>query len=179
MDSPIEALVFDHLTLVNNLWTWIALVTAALSFWWIRASSAVISISLQSHPISTSPDDCTRSRSNSPDASFSEASTHSEPPMLSSPAPSTPSIFEDGDSITKGKFLVYYEDDRENDGEVEGESESEVLVAGEWEYGGCGEWTESLERVVRMRMGDLGWYRCQDLTAINGNVVRLWDGVRL
>nr|CAD1827365.1 unnamed protein product [Ananas comosus var. bracteatus] len=24
--------------------------------------------------------------------------------------------------------------------------------------------------------GDLGWYRCQDMTALNGSVVRLWDG---
>ncbi|WCJ42844.1 hypothetical protein M5689_023628 [Euphorbia peplus] len=171
MNSPIEALLFDHLTVVNNLWTWVALATAAVSFWWIRtASSAVISISLQSREVSSNPTSSDHScevSSNpiSSDVSSAEPAAREQPPLVAS-------NFQD--DVTRGKFVVYF--DREND-DV---GESEVTVAGDWGCGGgCGGLTESFEREVRMRMGDLGWYRCQDLTAINGNVVRLWDGIRV
>ncbi|KAJ8767362.1 hypothetical protein K2173_017406 [Erythroxylum novogranatense] len=40
------------------------------------------------------------------------------------------------------------------------------------------EWFEDWGRLLVVKMGDRSWYKYQDLTAITGNVVRLWDGVR-
>lgn len=34
------------------------------------------------------------------------------------------------------------------------------------------------ESMVLRRRGDLGWYCYQDMAALNGSVVRLWDGDR-
>ncbi|PIN21952.1 hypothetical protein CDL12_05341 [Handroanthus impetiginosus] len=32
-----------------------------------------------------------------------------------------------------------------------------------------------MERIIMVRMGDMGWYKCQDLMTLNESVVRLWD----
>lgn len=77
--------------------------------------------------------------------------------------------------MTKGvKFLkAYYVNEQEIDDELtlEEEINGEVVE-------GFGEWWESWDKGLRMRMGDMSWYRCQDLTEFNGNVVRLWDDRR-
>lgn len=47
--------------------------------------------------------------------------------------------------------------------------------------GGDDYWWDNWEKVMRMRIGGgdhMGWYRYQDLTVLDGNVVRLWDGCR-
>ncbi|XP_020228593.1 uncharacterized protein LOC109809639 [Cajanus cajan] len=86
------------------------------------------------------------------------------PVAVTGPAPSVPV-----DGPTKGKFTLYFEDD-----EIERECESEVTVTEEID--GRGEWWESWESSLRMRRGEneKGWYTCQDLTALNGSVVKLW-----
>ncbi|KAL6974646.1 hypothetical protein U1Q18_028829 [Sarracenia purpurea var. burkii] len=185
LDSPIEALAFNYLSFgflasINNIWTWVAVVTAAISFWKIRAAGT---------------DDATNSdaRCRKPDGFSSptvssvphteEAAT--EPPVSASAswtttgAPSVSSI-ETTVGGTKGKFTIYYEDEREEESALGGE----VGDGGVGVYGamgsGCGGgdcWCEDWKRVLRMRMGDeMGWYRYQDLTVLDGSVVRLWDG---
>ncbi|KAJ6913832.1 hypothetical protein NC651_016165 [Populus alba x Populus x berolinensis] len=153
LDSPIDALVFDYvnlgiLTIINNLWTWVAVITAAVSFWRIRAAGAVKTLAEPS-----------------PSADYIERQI------------TDPSVFEDN-RAKKGKFVVYYyqDDDRQNDGNIDDDGEEELTVFGEW--GRCGGEIKLWERMLRVRMGECGWYRCQDLTVINGNIVRLWDGVR-
>ncbi|XP_050216114.1 uncharacterized protein LOC126667194 [Mercurialis annua] len=179
-DSPVEALAFNYvnfgvLTVVNNLWTWLALLTAAVSFWRIRSTvtitnTAACSINYDSRlgHESSPPVDVT----SEPDE---PATTIDDLPSCSPTPSSKPLVFEE-DNLTKGtnnKFIMYYEDDRECDGgSVCGGDE--LTVVEEWGYRSGG-W--EAERVLKMRMGEMGWYRCQDLTVINGNVVRLWDDV--
>ncbi|TKY54386.1 hypothetical protein E2542_SST18793 [Spatholobus suberectus] len=98
----------------------------------------------------------------------------SEPVAVSEPAPPRlPTALGNGavdvDGARKGKFTLYYEGD-----ETECESDETVTE----ERDGKLEWWESWERLLRMRRGENenGWYTCQDLTAFNGSVVRLWDG---
>jgi len=191
LDSPIDALVFDYvnlgiLTIINNLWTWVAVITAAVSFWRIRAAGAVKTLAEPS----PSPDYIERkiTESSHPETSSSSSSSSSTttttttPKSVTEPAApgsvsSSPSVFEDN-GAKKGKFVVYYyqDDDRQNEGNIDGGGEEELTVLGEWDR--CGEEITLWERMLRVRMGEYGWYRCQDLTVINGNVVRLWDGVR-
>ncbi|URD93495.1 hypothetical protein MUK42_00947 [Musa troglodytarum] len=86
----------------------------------------------------------------------------------------------------KSRFMAYYaastdslyEDCADGGGLGEGEEEdvdsvSDVdrRVTAPWSGGGCG-----LEWAVVKRRGDLGWYRYQDMTALDGSVVKLWDG---
>ncbi|KAK8597638.1 hypothetical protein V6N13_095038 [Hibiscus sabdariffa] len=175
LDSPLEALAFNYVsfgifTLVNNLWTWVAVVTAALSFWRIRAaacSSGCVqsndpepstSVSAESRPVS----EVDAKPSLSLSASVVETTITSDSPLVCR-------------GVTKGgkfKLTVYYDDDGEADGGVKITGRSDSGGGGDCK---CNEWWESWERVLRLRNGETGWYRCQDLTALNGNVVRLWD----
>lgn len=76
----------------------------------------------------------------------------------------------DVDGVTKGKFTVYYEDEGER------EVEEELLTeTGECDGGYKSEWWERWDKMLRTRSGENGWYKHQDLTELNGNVVRLWD----
>ncbi|XP_057729859.1 uncharacterized protein LOC130945144 [Arachis stenosperma] len=146
----LEALTLNYFA-INNLWTWLAVITAALSFWKIRVSA------------------------NSPHLTDLHAVPQHPPHDHRDDPPSVPTLVfgdVDVDGPTKGKFTVYYEDDDD----VARESHQELLT--EW-HGGCeSEWWESWERLLKLRVGENqnGWYTWQDLTAINGNVVRLWDG---
>ncbi|KAF3439726.1 hypothetical protein FNV43_RR18004 [Rhamnella rubrinervis] len=183
LDSPLEPLTFNFLsfgffTFVHNLWTWLALITAAVSVWKIRASGSGSSICLDSDSGSSPP--CNHETSNgSPPVTEVESSPTTSSSIIA--AASAPSLVapEDDDGVgTKGtKFRVYYEsDDGEgDDGELTAAEESgageEVEVAEEG-----GDWWESWERMLKMRSGEMSWYRYQDMRDINGNVVRLWDG---
>lgn len=99
------------------------------------------------------------------------------------PARSVPtnSCVEDVDGVIqrKMKFTLYYHED-EDDIESECEVSVETLKITEelWEEkeGRLG-WWESWEKLLRTRNGENegGWYTYQDLTVINGNVVRFWD----
>ncbi|GAV70954.1 hypothetical protein CFOL_v3_14451 [Cephalotus follicularis] len=181
LDSPLEALALDYvsfgfLTMVNNLWTWVAVITAAVSLWRIRAAAA----DATTFSVKVDPHAACLDRSSNGSHPCPEASSPEPAPSASAPAPGTsPSKCDvSDDRVTKGKFIMYYEGEREDKGEGEGQ----LRVVKEWGYNGgegCGEWWESWERVMSIRMEYLGWYRCQDLTAINGSVVRLWDECRI
>jgi len=175
-DSPLEALAlnyvsFGFLTVVNNIWTWVAVITAAVSFWRIRASAPITttSISTISDPQNIRNPDVGPTSTASPPP----PSVVAEPP----PPPSTSASLASwvGYGATRGtKFTLYYEDEKREEGltvagEVGDGGDGVVGVGGEWR-----EW----EGMLRMRMGDLGWYNLQDLTVLDGNIVRLWDGGR-
>jgi hypothetical protein len=182
--SPLEALALNYLsvgflTVVNNLWTWVAVITAAVSFWRIRAAGGTGPICLKSDVSPPLPRNDQGSIGSQPVPGISVPDVSADEPPA--PAPASAMVFGDvkvDDGVTKGtKFVaVYYgeDDGREGDGEL--------TAANEWEENGdddgvegCGVWWESWERVLRTRTGEIGWYRYQDLTVLNGNVVRLWD----
>ncbi|XVF88943.1 hypothetical protein PTKIN_Ptkin19aG0091800 [Pterospermum kingtungense] len=180
LDSRLEALAFNYVsfgifTIVNNLWTWVAVFTAAVSFWTIRAAgAAAVSSCSVDQKATTSFISRTQDDSRPIQEAEEKATPSADMVLLSAPSAS-PLVCDDG--VTKGgkfRLAVYYEDDEESD--VDGET-----TVNEWRSdaeGGCcggGEWWEGWERVLRLRNGETGWYRYQDLTVINGNVVRLWD----
>lgn len=184
--SPLEALALDYInvgfqTIVNNLWTWVAVITAAVSFWRIRVATggAVAATSSDESP--------------SPPTRYDQSSIGSKPvseikvPDVLLPRDDDEPVSISGsgsgimevddvkaDGVTKGAkfFAAYYEENdcgEEDDGELTAE-ESGVDGAVK-----VGEWWDSWERVLRTKMGEMGWYKYQDLTELNGNVVRLWD----
>ncbi|CAA7041752.1 unnamed protein product [Microthlaspi erraticum] len=168
LDSPLEVFAFDYVSFVlNNLWTWIAVVTAAVSFWRIRATTSGSENIVRL--VEESPREQTKQQARAP------LVVETVPRVTVTDTEAwSPLVCNDG--VTKGKITVYYEE------ETDGGKDNDDGEVTDVSYGGgeCGEWWEEWERVVRMRNGGDGWYRYVDLTVINGNVVRLWDanGVR-
>lgn len=68
---------------------------------------------------------------------------------------------------------MYYEDDQVSD-ENQVEADLAAVVGAEEGAGGEVEWWSGWERVLRVRNGDVGWCRYQDLAVLDGSVVRLW-----
>lgn len=184
--SPLEALTFNYatfcvFTVVNNLWTWVAVITAAVSFWKIRTTS------FSDNPDHQQPRIHRNTSGSQVQRSADTSSVEAAPPCpIPAPAAALPSVndVKDVDGVTEGsKYTLYYyeEEQRESDGDGEVTS-----VVKEWRdddddddgVSSCGEWWE-WERVrMTARIGDMGWHRWQDLTVVNGNVVRLWDECR-
>jgi hypothetical protein len=83
------------------------------------------------------------------------------------------SVSEDVVGITKGikmKFTSYlYED-------VDISDDDTLKITWEEKEGRLG-WWERWEKLLSTRTGENenGWYTFQDLTMVNGNVVRFWD----
>lgn len=97
-----------------------------------------------------------------------------EAPVTSEPAMSVFSAGNgDVDGVSRGKFTVYYEDDNECESVEELKGTSEECCDGN-----CGlesEWWEKWDKMLKKRTGVSGWYMYQDLTDLNGNVVKFWD----
>ncbi|ESW26548.1 hypothetical protein PHAVU_003G128400 [Phaseolus vulgaris] len=156
VDSPLEAQAFNYLTfafitLLNSFFTWLA-----VTFWRIPPPKSEF-LPPPDHPI----------------LDESDPVAVAEPASVPSPTVVGNGPDVDIDGVRKGKFSFsfYYEGERE--------CKREETVTEEWnEIDGEGEWWERWERLLRMRMGEneKGWYTCQDLAALNGCVVRLWDG---
>ncbi|KAH6818391.1 hypothetical protein C2S51_001994, partial [Perilla frutescens var. frutescens] len=166
LDSPLEALAINYLaygflTAVNNIWAWIAVITAAVSFWRIRAlPSSTPELSIRSQDAapetSTAPPWVAESAAAEPD----NVSTTSE----STPAKTSCRVLE-REGSTKMKFSLYYKEDQEEDFRENDDG-------GDNEDGGGGAavlrnkvldaWRGDWEGMVAMRMGDMGWYRWQD-----------------
>ncbi|TKY72907.1 hypothetical protein E2542_SST01652 [Spatholobus suberectus] len=166
METSSEAfnyLSFGLLTALNNLWTWVALLTAALSFWKIR-SAGCPKPKPEAQP-SIGPDPVTDTLAPT-DVTVEKTEPRRQPAVGNG-------VTEDVDGVRKGKFTVYYEEDTKcTCGERKGFSTA-------WqEERERSEETEWWERLLRLRNGESenGWYTWQDLTELNGNVVRLWDG---
>ncbi|KAG2300054.1 hypothetical protein Bca4012_011608 [Brassica carinata] len=182
LDSPLEALAFEYvsfgvLAIVNNVWTWIAVVTAAVSFWRMR----VTTIREDGRHGSGLLEEQTASK------------TEQEPQRVTGPVKETAAALVEeavviktevwetlmcDDGVTKGKMTMYYEVDVDGGRDVDRDGELTSAVNYGGGLGDCGEWCERWERVVKMRNGDEDWYRHVDLMVINGNVVRLWDDKR-
>ncbi|KAJ0031196.1 hypothetical protein Pint_13561 [Pistacia integerrima] len=169
LESPLEALAFNYVrfgifTVVNNLWTWVAVITAAVSFWRIKT---------QVKPALQPRNDRNKSGSQPVLEISQDESCARVEPAASAPAPATasPSVCDvkDVDGVTKGKFTLYY---CEEEKEVEGKITTVKVWQDNFSDGECGEWWE---RMTRVRRGEMGWYVYQDLTVVNGNIVRLWD----
>ncbi|CAI9766609.1 unnamed protein product [Fraxinus pennsylvanica] len=193
LDSPLEALAFDYLsygllTAVKSIWPWVAVLTAAVSFWRIRALSSSNLV-----PRGRSPDGASTS-SSSPltmdDGVVAEAeapeglgdgeaatvsSTQCDTEYLS--GSNTKCRVLEREGSTKGKFTLYYcekDEFRTGEGGVNGDENGARLVA----YQRMGRWCDDWERMMMVKMADMGWYQYQDLTVLNGSVVRLWDSQR-
>lgn len=166
-NSPLETLAFNYLSFnfFNNLWTWLAVI-----FWRIRTPK----------PELLPPSNGTYS-SDKPDLGL-EVLEPLHADVVPARVPGN-GVVEDVDGVTKGKMkftLYYYDDKDEDDIDRECKESVETLKITEelWEEkeGRLG-WWESWEKLLRTRTGENegGWYAYQDLTVINGNVVRFWD----
>lgn len=187
LDSNVEALAFNYLnfgliTILNNLWTWLA-ITAALSFWKIRSSGCPKSLD----PVSVKPDrGVSVSASTSPPVEIkpdqnvlvSTVTVENVTPETETHRKTSSNIFDDVEGARKGKFTLYYEQDMQCGFEKSSNCYGQLPVAEEWEPEVEGEWWKCWEKVLRLRNGvnENGWYTCQDLTELNGNVVKIWDG---
>ncbi|XP_060189383.1 uncharacterized protein LOC132618331 [Lycium barbarum] len=177
MVYPLEALAFNYLTfgfftVVNSVWTWVAVITAAVSFWRIKTFSTLpkpeprgdFSVHAPSPTVVTS----------SSSSSSSQVERVSSTPLASNGSSFACLVNEEG---TKGKLTMYYKQDDscgecDSDGEggdQEGEDEGVKLSK---------EWFETWDKLLKMKNGEMGWYCYQDMNVIDGNVVRLWDDRR-
>lgn len=178
LDSNVEALAFNYLnfglfTILNNLWAFIALITAALSFWKIR--SAGCPKPTVTDVVTVNPEPVIEPLPSKPVTAVTEA------PKLTVVGNG---VVEGVDGVRKEKFMVYYEEENEmqcgGGGESNGNGLSTESEGWEWEEREVGEleWWKCWEKILRLRNGEneKGWYTCQDFTELNGNVVRFWDG---
>ncbi|KAI0498883.1 hypothetical protein KFK09_019782 [Dendrobium nobile] len=161
LESPLEALVFRYsTTIAGYIWTCLALFAAGIGLWRFRLlGSASRSAAV---PVSTSPSAVSQAIPSTPSTSV---------PITSKVLVSGCGEKEASGSPTKGRFTTYFIVEEEIDGDDKGEEY-------EWESydgRGDGEFSDLLDWGWR---GDLGWYGYQDWKAINGSVVRLWDGGR-
>ncbi|CAI9766608.1 unnamed protein product [Fraxinus pennsylvanica] len=180
LDSPLEALAFNNssyglLTAVNSIWPWVAVLTAAVSFWRIRALSSSNLV-----PRGRSPDGVS-TLSSSPlkmdDGVAAErqvatvSSTQFDTEHFSGSNTNCRVLEREGS--TKGKFTLYYCDEEECRTGEGGDNGGEAVVNEK-----RGRWCDDWERMMIVKMGDMGWYQYLDLTVLDGNVVRLWDSPR-
>ncbi|XP_047309035.1 uncharacterized protein LOC124912455 [Impatiens glandulifera] len=165
-DSPVfEALALNYLTfgfqtLANSLWAWITVITtaAAVTFWGTNTTTAAAADSPQDLP---------------PTTTVPEDEQYCRLASTSTSAPDPASIFSaDCDTTiertTSGKFAVYFAVEEE---EMHFEEQRENWADSSFGKLSMEEWEERL----KMRM-DFSWYRFQDLTVIDGNVVKVWGG---
>lgn len=178
-DSNLEALAFNYVSLgFFNLWTWVAVITAAFSLWKVRAAGVSTPSSSDFGSLSSKNNQHLNGSMSFSEITLTQPKTVEELPIRSSTGSALHLASADvhgGDDIavTKGAFKffsTYYVDEREGSDNLTAEEENEDEVVE-----GCGEWWDT---VLEMEMGDMSWYRYQDLTVLNGNVVRLWDGRR-
>ncbi|XP_047339669.1 uncharacterized protein LOC124943163 [Impatiens glandulifera] len=155
--SPFEAFLFtfNFSTILNNVCTWLALITATFTFRRIRSSSSTTAGKLFSTPAND--------QNNRPD------------PLPDSHLPSAAVVpswlsAETSESSTMGKFKEYYDRDANEDDDV---------CVGEMITSCCRRFDVfrfpvECEKMLRLRMMELSWYDFQDLTVIDGNVVKFW-----
>ncbi|MFS7982790.1 hypothetical protein Hanom_Chr10g00967031 [Helianthus anomalus] len=159
MSMALEALAINYLT--HTVWAWIAFLTAALSFWKINPSPSPLPP--PAHPISTST-----------------SPPPPPPPPLSDDEPdpddqqevpsSSTTIFCSLENTRSGKFRVYYDGiavaaRRPIKGSVIRLHNPQRAVLGDHGW----------EALLKLKTAEMGWYRYQDLTMLDGSVVQLWN----
>ncbi|XP_043721744.1 uncharacterized protein LOC122669129 [Telopea speciosissima] len=202
--SPLEALAFnyvsfEYLASVQSFLTCIAIVTAAISFWRIRAvsSNSLHRTKSSGDSPSSSLDGRCCSTPNLSSPPIQVISTWSEPESEKEKKEEEPfhqeqtcsalvgvgaieyDDKEDNGRVIKEKFTLYYQGEEDNTippivGNEDGDDFDVVCPFREELYCSDGRWSYDGIRMMR-REGDLGWYSSQDLTVFNGSVVRLWD----
>ncbi|CAH1425327.1 unnamed protein product [Lactuca virosa] len=192
LDSPMEAIaIHGVLTAVNNVWAWIAFLTAAISFWKIKSS-----IHLSTHHLflQLSPPPPPPSPPLPKTSPVAAQPDQSELPSTSARSPSSTSkrhtTFCKLENRKSGKFSVYYsQDDKTKGDKIDGEFEedidsdrkmSSITRNGEEEVRKmssvrCNHGEDGWEMLLKIKTAEMGWYVNQDLTVLNGNVVRLWN----
>ncbi|CAJ2650005.1 unnamed protein product [Trifolium pratense] len=147
-----QALAFNNISLdfFNNFWAWLAVI-----FWRIRTPKPEL-LKEVLEPCHDDDDD--------------------DDDNGGRPTTCVHSVSEDVVGITKGKMKFtsyYYEDDHHDHDDIGNECKKIDETLPEELLG----WWERWEKLLRTRTGENenGWYKCQDLTVFNGNVVRFWD----
>lgn len=179
LEMPLEAIVLRFHSLpaaiaAGSLWACLAVLAAAVGFWRIRAGGSRSDVSL---PHSPTPLKSEQAQAPSP------APAPEPEPKSPKPTVRAPHCHVEDAGTPKARFTAYYgscdwfdvEDDADEQAEVDNGRKDDGagvvrahLTAPLKGFG----W----EGVIVRRRGDLGWYRYQDLTSLNGSVVRLWDG---
>jgi hypothetical protein len=163
----------------GSLLTWIAvLVAAAVGFWRIRTVGSKADESNASSLFTASQEEGQQKvvsvlQTTEMEASLSPSSSVDQPMQIIG----TPKV----------RFMTYFEkEDFIGCCHVE-DGEEELIVDAVVEFGHRKvelpqereEVSVKWEGMVIRRRGDLGWYSYQDMAALNGSVVRLWDGESL
>ncbi|KAG0503652.1 hypothetical protein HPP92_003724 [Vanilla planifolia] len=170
-ESPLEALVFRYsAAVIGYFCTCIALAAAALGLWRFR----FLGSASKSPTVAAAASAAAVASTDAAVAAYSSSSANSAP-LKSFANASSPAILpcEENLSLSKGRFTVYFLADDGSCG-----SDMGVRWSKEKQFGGIDGVCDGRELDFlgwRWR-GDLGWYRYQDRTAINGSVVRLWGG---
>ncbi|XP_074579607.1 uncharacterized protein LOC141836097 [Curcuma longa] len=173
LEVPLDAVVLRLISVPRAVlaggssWAWAVAVTAAAFGLWIRAFGSRLLASTLSPPPPP------------PTIHFSSADeSKAAPPPLASDVASVahPRNRYLGEvSATKRRFKTYY------DGSSIGVTGTEEDHREVDERSRTAPWEEDWRRwdgllgAERQRW-DLGWYRCLDMAALDGSVVRLWDG---
>ncbi|XP_019189010.1 PREDICTED: uncharacterized protein LOC109183384 [Ipomoea nil] len=123
LESPLEAIAFNYLsygflTAVNNVWTWVAVLTAAVSFWRIKILSLSVPSTPQRPKFPNGPSNLpTPSRGIVLSLSPLVERLPAEPVSTLAKATATSFSAWERESLTKGKFTAYFD----------GGDESEVM----------------------------------------------------
>ncbi|GAB2246950.1 hypothetical protein Droror1_Dr00006832 [Drosera rotundifolia] len=201
--SRLEPLLFSDLGgfVVHNVWTWVALLSAALGFFGLRLfpvpstpSSPTTTTTTNPFASNTRSDDDHSTSVTTPSSSLPDHQTSSDSTTTTtiSASTTTTEIGIDGCCTIRRRKITaaYYRDEEVEDGVAEEEEVEEIGVDDDVDFGGTGgggddvvmRWQEAsrcaeLEyEVVMMRMREMGWYKFQDLSVLDGSVVRLWEG---
>ncbi|XP_072979686.1 uncharacterized protein [Typha angustifolia] len=180
LEMPLDHLAFRFYSLpaiaASSLLTWLAVIAAAVGLWRIRSAGSRSDVSALPSPPAPHPPPRIVGATG---ADVVTPAREEAEPMV--PSPRTPKV----------RFTAYYDAacgggfrNVDEDGEEEMEMEvddddgfSEPIDGAEVEM--TAPWTGGASRMEGMMVGwrgDLGWYDYQDITALNGRVVRLWDG---
>nr|CAD1827280.1 unnamed protein product [Ananas comosus var. bracteatus] len=194
LEMPLEAVALRFYSLPavvagGSIWTCLAIIAAAaIGLWRIRT------VGSRSESSSSSSSSSSSLLTSSPPPSPSPSPSLSKPierPILSR--------FELDEEVgtPKVRFTAYYNDAADclgccrvdDDDDVGGDNEEREVEADDAVSDGVnGDSRKRLSKpswagdVPKWEVpalsgnGDLGWYRYQDMTALNGSVVRLWDG---
>lgn len=176
-ETPLEALVFRYTATGGaSLLTWLAVLAAALGLWRILAAAAP-----RAEPAPRSGRHATSAHGEPgcdvlPQAKATPQEQRRPEAEARPPNPSVDSgsvgFARKGAVFANRDWRVGEEEDKDDGGVEEEEEVVEEEEKCPWNGEGGGVIGGCMDCAWR---GDLGWYRYQDLAALNGRVVRLWE----